>query len=71
MAQRLQATASGVTISCLVSDLMFFWQLSESDSGTEIRVQVDIPEREAHRLPAQEALLRTSLDTLAALAAAS
>jgi hypothetical protein len=71
MAQRMQATGTGVTISCLVSDLMFYWQLAETGSRTEIRVEVEFPDREAHRLPTQQALLRTSLDTLAALAAAS
>ena len=71
MAQRMHATGTMVTISCLVSDLMFYWQLTEAGSGTEIRVQAELPDREAHRLPTQQALLRNSLDTLAALAAAS
>ena len=71
MGQRMQATGTRVTISCLVSDLMFCWQLTEAGPGTEIRVQVEFPDREAHRLQTQQALLRTSLDTLAALAAAA
>jgi hypothetical protein len=68
MAQRLDEGPSRVTISCLVSDLMFRWQLRESDAGTDIDVDVDIPEREAHRLPEQRRLLESSLATLARLA---
>ncbi len=38
-----------VTISCLVSDLVFEWRLESADDqpGTRIRVHVEIPEAEA------------------------
>jgi uncharacterized protein YndB with AHSA1/START domain len=68
MGQRLRVTPAGVTISCLVSDLTFTWQLAATDPGTEIRVEVDIPEREAHRLDSQQRLLQSSLHTLSELA---
>jgi hypothetical protein len=69
MGQRLTTTPSGVTISCLVSDLVFRWRLTVAGSGTAISAEVEIPEREAHRLPVQRDLLRTSVSALAALAA--
>jgi Polyketide cyclase / dehydrase and lipid transport len=70
MAQHLNSEhGSGrVTISCLVSDLEFRWQLREAPDGTGIEVHVLLPEQEAHRLPAQRAILAESLDRLAALA---
>jgi uncharacterized protein YndB with AHSA1/START domain len=70
MAQRLRTErADGrVTISCLVSDLEFRWQLSEAGAATDIEVQVSIPEAEAHRLEAQRDLLTESISRLAALA---
>ena len=69
MDQRLHAAPGRVTVSCLVSDLMFVWQLSEAGAGTDIAVTVELPEREAHRVPHQRALMTSSLDTLARLAA--
>ena len=60
-----------MTISCLVSDLMFSWQLREAGNGTDIDVEVEVPEREAHRVADQRRLLETSLATLARLAAAA
>jgi hypothetical protein len=61
-----------VTISCLVSDLVFEWRLSMLDGGaaTSITVHVEIPEAEAHRLAAQQEVISQSLSRLAALAAA-
>jgi hypothetical protein len=50
------------------SDLVFSWQLAEAGAGTSIAVEVEIPEREAHRLPDQQRLTGASLDRLAALA---
>jgi uncharacterized protein YndB with AHSA1/START domain len=69
MAQQLRSErADGrVTISCLVSDLEFRWQLAEAPDGTDIRVDVELPEREAHRLPAQRELVSASLTRLATL----
>jgi hypothetical protein len=71
MAQHLSAEASDgrVTISCLVSDLVFRWRLRADDEATDIDVEVDIPESEAHRLPDQRRLLERSLTTLTDLAA--
>jgi uncharacterized protein YndB with AHSA1/START domain len=68
MAQRLEEGPGRVTISCLVSDLMFRWQLREAGAGTDIDVEVEVPEREAHRLAEQRRLLESSLATLARLA---
>lgn len=68
MAQRLETTSNAVTISCLVSDLVFRWQLSEADPGTDIAVEVELPEREAHRLPDQRRLVAASISALAELA---
>jgi uncharacterized protein YndB with AHSA1/START domain len=71
MAQRLRTNQSDgrVTLSCLVSDLEFRWQLSEAGEATDIEVQVQIPDQEAHRLPYQRELLTESINRLAALAA--
>jgi uncharacterized protein YndB with AHSA1/START domain len=71
MPQRAHVTGSGVTISCLVSDLLFEWRLAPLDGGaaTDITVHVGIPEAEAHRLAAQRDVISRSLSRLAALAA--
>jgi uncharacterized protein YndB with AHSA1/START domain len=59
-----------VTISCLVSDLVFEWRLEpgEGDRGTRISVHVEIPEDEAHRLEGQREVISASLRQLATLA---
>jgi uncharacterized protein YndB with AHSA1/START domain len=71
MAQTLQAEpADGrVTISCLVSDLQFRWQLRADGESTDIDVEVALPDREAHRLAGQRALIERSLANLTGLAA--
>ncbi len=58
-----------VTVSCLVSDLRFQWQLEPTDGGTRIIVDVEIPEAEAHRLDAQRDVIQTSMRQLAERAA--
>ena len=58
-----------VTVSCLVSDLRFEWRLEPVAEGTQITVEVEIPEAEGHRLEAQRETIRASLRRLAALAA--
>ncbi len=58
-----------VTVSCLVSDLRFEWQLEPTDGGTRITIDVEIPEAEAHRLDAQRDVIQTSMRQLAELAA--
>lgn len=69
MDQRLQATPGRVVVSCLVSDLMFTWQLREAGTGTDIDVRVELPEREVQRVPDQRRLMEASLTALARLAA--
>jgi uncharacterized protein YndB with AHSA1/START domain len=69
MDQRLEAVPGRVTISCLVSDLVFTWELDEAGEETDIAVHVELPEREAHRLPHQRRMVEASLVTLARLAA--
>jgi uncharacterized protein YndB with AHSA1/START domain len=61
-----------VTVSCLVSDLVFAWRLEPlaGDAGTRIAVHVEIPDTEAHRLDGQRAAIAASLRALAARAAA-
>jgi uncharacterized protein YndB with AHSA1/START domain len=70
MPQNLRTDSDGrqVTISCLVSDLVFEWKLEPLDDGTRVCVHVEIPEEEAHRLEAQRAAVSASLRSLAALA---
>ena len=73
MPQELRSDLSGrsVTVSCLVSDLVFNYRLAPSaqGDGTEISVHVQLPEHEAHRLDHQRAVVHDSLAALAALAA--
>jgi uncharacterized protein YndB with AHSA1/START domain len=75
MPQALRADRDGrrVTVSCLVSELVFAWRLEPLDggAGTRIGVHVEIPEVEAHRLEGQRAAIARSLRTLAALAAST
>lgn len=74
MAQLIETSSSAgrVTVSCLVSDLRFDWVLAPlaEEAGTRISVDVEIPPAEAARLEGQQALIRASLQRLAALAAA-
>ena len=58
-----------VTVSCLVSDLRFEWQLEPDGEGTRITVDVEIPDAEAHRLDPQRQIITASLKRLAELAA--
>ncbi len=71
MGQRLRTERDErrVIVSCLVSDLCFQWRLEPVADGTQITVEVEIPEAEAHRLEAQREKIRASLRRLAALAA--
>jgi hypothetical protein len=59
-----------VAASCPVSDLRFEWRLEAVGRGTRISVDVEIPEREAHRLAAQRETIAASLARLADLAQA-
>jgi uncharacterized protein YndB with AHSA1/START domain len=74
MPQELRSDLSGrsVTVSCLVSDLVFAYRLTPLGEGdcTEIAVHVELPEEEAHRLETQRAVVRASLEALATLATA-
>ena len=71
MAQMLdtQRDSGRVVVSCLVSDLRFQWGLEPDGEGTRISVDVEIPEREAHRLEGQQEQIRRSMSRLAELAA--
>jgi uncharacterized protein YndB with AHSA1/START domain len=73
MPQALRTDGDGhkVTISCLVSDLVFEWRLEPlaADDGTRIAVHVEIPEAEGRRLDGQRGAVSASLRSLAALAA--
>jgi len=73
MAQLLDTKADHqrVTISCLVSDLRFEWHLEPAGEGTQITVDVEIPEAEAHRLETQREIIQTSLQQLARVASAA
>jgi uncharacterized protein YndB with AHSA1/START domain len=71
MAQQIRASGDGhrITVSCLVSFLEFEWTLEEADGdATRLRVHVEIPEAEAHRLEDQRAAVRESLERLATVA---
>jgi uncharacterized protein YndB with AHSA1/START domain len=68
---RTAADGRGLTISCLVSYLVYEFRLEPLDPGTRIRAHVEIPEEEAHRLETQRAGVSASLRSLAALAAAT
>jgi uncharacterized protein YndB with AHSA1/START domain len=60
-----------VTISCMVSDLIFQWGLEPvGDGGTKICVHVDIPDAESARLAMQRDVIGSSLRRLGELAAA-
>ncbi len=58
-----------VTVSCLVSDLRFEFQLEPRAGGTLVSVDVEIPDAEAHRLDTQREVIASSLRRLAELAA--
>ncbi len=72
MAQLLDSRSEGqrVTVSCLVSDLRFDWRLEPAEAGTQISVEVEIPDAEAHRLDSQREVISASMRRLAELAAA-
>jgi len=64
-----QAHDRRITISCMVSDLVFQWRLEPADGGgTKISVHVDIPEAEAARLDMQRDVIGSSLRKLGELA---
>jgi uncharacterized protein YndB with AHSA1/START domain len=72
MPQALRSDGDGhrVTVSCLISHLVFEWRLEPTpEDGTRIAVHVEIPEAEAHRLNSQRDAVSASLRSLAALAA--
>ena len=68
---RTASDGRGLTISCLVSYLVYEFRLEPLEDGTRIGVHVEIPEEEAHRLEAQRAGVSASLRSLAALATAT
>ncbi len=72
MAQLLDSRSEGqrVTVSCLVSDLRFDWRLEPAEAGTQISVEVEIPDAEADRLDSQREVISASMRRLAELAVA-
>jgi uncharacterized protein YndB with AHSA1/START domain len=61
-----------VTVSCMISDLVFEWRLAPAAAGgTQIAVHVEIPEREAARMATQRAVIAASLRRLAEVAEAT
>jgi uncharacterized protein YndB with AHSA1/START domain len=74
MPQLMTTSADDRTVrfSCQVSDLNIEWRLApRDDGGTDISVDVEIPEREAHRLDTQRAEVGESIRRLAAVATAA
>jgi uncharacterized protein YndB with AHSA1/START domain len=71
MAQLLetQRDQGRVTVSCLVSDLRYDWRLDPAGDGTQISVDVEIPDAEAHRLESQRGIISASVKRLAEVAA--
>lgn len=63
-----QPAPGTVRISCLLSDIVHEWTLAPHPDGCAVRVRVDLPEAEAHRLAAQRAEVGDSLAGLVALA---
>src|SRR5262245_21240497 len=67
MPQNLRADGDSkrLTISSLVSYLVFEWRLETlDDATTRIAVHVEIPEEEAHRLDTQRGAVSASLRSL-------
>ena len=73
MPQRLSSSSADgrVTISCLVSDLEYRWQLTADGECTRVEVHVAIPEVEANRLEVQTAVMSSALGRLTRLAAST
>jgi polyketide cyclase/dehydrase/lipid transport protein len=72
MPHAMRSDGHRLTISCLISHLVFEWRLEPTRAdGTRIGVHVEIPDEEAHRLDAQRGSVSASLRSLAALAAAT
>jgi hypothetical protein len=57
-----------VRISCLLSDIVHEWTLAPHPDGCAVRVRVELPEREAHRIEDQRQEVSGSLEGLVALA---
>jgi len=58
-----------VRFSCQLSDMDIAWRLApRDDGGTDIAVEVKIPDREAHRLDDQRAEVGASIRNLAEVA---
>ena len=68
-ASRPTADAGPRDISCLVSDLVFTWELRPVGEETDIDVLVEIPEQEKQREETQRRIIEESLSALTRLAA--
>ncbi|MEW6583433.1 MAG: SRPBCC family protein [Actinomycetota bacterium] len=57
-----------VLLSCLLSDIRHDWRIAPHPAGCLVSVEVEVPEPEAHRIPAQRAEVVPSLRRLVARA---
>jgi hypothetical protein len=58
-----------ITVSCLVSDIAFDWQLAErADGGTRIELRITVPDEYGFRVEAQRDVIASSVGRLARLA---
>ncbi|MGD9570255.1 MAG: SRPBCC family protein [Thermoleophilia bacterium] len=57
-----------VTISCLVSDIVYEWRLAPHPDGCEVSARVELPDDQAEKLDAQRDEVDRSLGRLIALA---
>jgi hypothetical protein len=58
-----------ITVSCLVSDIAFDWQLAErADGGTRIELHITVPDEYGFRVEAQRDVIAFSVGRLARLA---
>jgi uncharacterized protein YndB with AHSA1/START domain len=70
MPQLMSSPGQGIVrFSCMVSDMRIEWRLTAGDDGgTDISVEVEIPEREAHRVDDSRAEIGQSIRNLAEVA---
>ncbi len=60
-----------VTISCLVSDIVYEWRLAPHPDGCEVSARVELPDDQAEKLEPQRDEVTRSLARLIALSEAS
>jgi uncharacterized protein YndB with AHSA1/START domain len=62
------ADASRIVVSCLLSNIVHEWSLASAAEGCVVRVRVELPDSESHRLEAVRAEVVPSLHRLVELA---